>query len=164
MSGGGVVELSRLVRESPAGGVILLPVEPFGYLLTAPRVFPDLLMWGALAIVINAVIVWVIFLLDADFLESAAARSQVLQARMARARKLGIAAPTGGKAGRSPPMLPYWRGVGPIMWRQVTAALRGSRGLLMVMLIVAMVAGPAVYGARASDSRAIVGTFVGALA
>jgi hypothetical protein len=163
MGGGGIVGLARLVRQSPVGRIILFPVEPFGLMLTSPRIFPDLLQWTAAAIAVNAALVWLIFRLDADFLESAAARSQVLQARMARARKLGIAAHA-GKAGFSPPMLPYWRGVGPIMWRQITAAVRGSRGLIMVLFIVAAVAGPAIYGARTSDSRALVSAFVGALA
>jgi hypothetical protein len=168
MAGGGVVALAKLVRASPVGRVVLLPVEPFGYLLTARRLFPDLVMWAAVVVAIDAALLWVIFWLDADFLESAAARSAVVQEKIARARKMGIGAPVArGTVKFSPPMLPRLGGVGPVMWRQVTAAVRGSKGLLFVLILVAAVAGPAVYGARdsgAANSQALVGTMAGALA
>jgi hypothetical protein len=165
MAGGGMVGLAKLVRASPVGRVVLFPVEPFGRLLTAPRVFPDLVMWAAVVLAIDAALVWVIFRLDADFLESAAARSALVQEKIARARKMGIGASGAwGTVKFSPPMLPRLGGLGPVMWRQMTAAVRGSKGLLFVLVIVAAVAGPAVYGARTSDSEALIGAMVGALA
>ena len=149
---GGMVQFSLLVRSSAVGRLILLPVEPFGYLLTAERLV-DLIQWSAVAVAVNAVLVWIIFWLDADYLESAAARSALVQERMLRARKLGIgASAAGGKVRFSPPMLPFWAGLGPVMWRQMTAAVRNSKGLLFVLILLAAIAAPWILSERNKES------------
>src|SRR5262249_5153329 len=38
----------------------------------------------------------------------------------------------------SVPVLPYWGGVGPIFWRQLTAAWRGAGRLVVVLFIIAV--------------------------
>jgi hypothetical protein len=150
--GGGIVGFAAAVRASPVGRIVLLPVEPFGYLLTA-RGVPELAQWTVIAAAVNAALVFLIFWLDADYLESAAARSAVMQERIARARKLGIGAAAGGKVRFSPPMLPYWAGIGPVMWRQLTAAIRGSKGLLFILLLLAAMAAPWILSERRQESH-----------
>jgi hypothetical protein len=68
------------------------------------------------------------------------------------------------------PQLPYARGAGPIAWRQATSALRNGRGMLMMLLILAVAVGPAVFAARKDDggggggASSVSGIAVGAMA
>ena len=71
-------ELARHFRSSWTGMVLLAPFEVFSHTIMAPRVFPDLVCWGAGSLAIDALLLALIFKLDADYLESAAAISQKL--------------------------------------------------------------------------------------
>ena len=46
------------------------------------------------------------------------------------------------------PTLPRWNGVGPIAWRQLTTALRQSRGLLTLLVMIGIGAGIFVFSQR----------------
>src|SRR5262249_44953622 len=53
------------------------------------------------------------------------------------------------------PDLPWWGGVGPIFWRQLTGALRGlGRLVLVLVLLLVMVAGPLLAGGGQHEPRA----------
>jgi hypothetical protein len=148
--------ISRALRGSRAGTILLAPLDVFGQLFTAGS-WHDGLVYGSLAVGVNGVLAVVVFYLDADYLEAAAARSQAVYARIQRLRKGGLSALAGpGKRARGVvPRLPFMGGMGPIVWRQMTNALRSSRGLLLVLLIVAVVVGPIVVTSR---KGAAVGT------
>lgn len=160
---GGRVEFAQVargLRQSRVGAILLAPLEVYGQLFTAESWRAGLL-YGSLALLVNAVLVFVVFYLDADYLEAAAARSQAVYARIQRLRKGGLAAIAGPSKNvrGAVPQLPFMGGIGPIAWRQMTAALRSSRGLLLVMLILGVSIGPVVAtsGGGAGFGRSIIG-------
>src|SRR5207248_11316787 len=99
----------------------------------------------------------VVFLLDAHYLEAAATSSERIYThiqRMRRGEAVGMGWRRGpGKARFSLPDLPWWGGVGPNLWRQLTTALRSlGRLLLFLMVFAPILAGPLVAGGHAQRS------------
>jgi hypothetical protein len=150
-------EVSRVLHGSRVGAVLLAPLDVFGQVFTAQS-WHDGLVYGAFAVCVNAVLLFVVFYLDVNYLEAAAARSQVVYARIQRLRRGGLAALAGpGKRARGAvPQLSFMGGMGPVAWRQMTNAVRSSRGLLLVMLIVAVSVGPIVATSRRGSVGASV--------
>ena len=145
------VELAAHLQASPVGRVLLAPFGVFPRALTAPRLFPNGLAWDALGAAMIAGLVAVVFLLDANYLETAAVASGKRHARVARMRAAGLAGTASQKsANLRLPMLPWLGGAGPVAWRQLTTVARTSRGLLVILAVVAVAAGGAVSGAGRS--------------
>lgn len=113
-------------RTSSTGQVLLMPFRIFGKTLTAQHVFPDLLMWGGAALCVNLLFIGLIVRLDAYYLEAALSSSQKFYALVQRARQGGLltAWTTPFSTRWRLPALPRMGGVGPIAWRQLTAAAR----------------------------------------
>ncbi len=84
-----------------------------------------------LALLVDVVLLAVVFGMDAHYLESSTAASARIYARIRRMRRLGVGAHRGGKAYFGLPMAPWWGGVGPIFWRQMTTASRGAGRLVL---------------------------------
>jgi len=158
----GFFEVARLLRESRIGSVLLAPLKVFGRLFTATT-WGEGLEYTGLALLINAVLLGVVFYLDADYLEAAAAKSQAMYARLQRLRKGGVMAlGTPGKTARGAvPLLPYAGGAGPIAWRQMTTAIRNGRGMLLIMILLAIGVGPLL--AKAKDNVSLSGSVVGVM-
>jgi hypothetical protein len=129
-------ELAQHFRSSWSGMVLLAPFEVFSHAIMAPHVFPELLCWGAAAFAIDALLLALVFKLDADFIESAAAISQKLYEKVQRMKQGGgIVLPTSQKAASfKVPRFPWLRGVGPVAWRQLLMAIRTSRYALFISL------------------------------
>ena len=128
------------VKDSPAWQVLLIPFRVFVEAFTAERLWPDLIQWGLLALALDGLMLAVVFLLDANYLESAAAAGERIYARMQRLRGGNLlgALPSARKARFSIPSLPWWGGVGPVAWRQLMAAARQPFGLLYVFAMLAV--------------------------
>lgn len=143
----GFLKLAQAVHSSRIGSILLSPLEAFGRVFVASRWWPNGLIYTAAALGINGLLVLVVFYLDADYLEAAAAKSQKVHERAQRLRKGGLSAlaKPGRKGKWRIPELPHLRGAGPIAWRQMTTALRNSRGLLFVLLILALTVGPITF-------------------
>jgi hypothetical protein len=170
MSGGGgarpgFFEVARTLRASRVGSVVLAPLDVFGRLFTADAWWPGGWMDVGLAVAINGALLLLVFYLDADYLEAAANRSVAAYERARRVRQGGVmvASVPGGRPRGAIPRLPYCAGAGPIAWRQATSAIRNGRGMLMVLLILAVAVGPAVLAARQGGAN-VAGTAVGAMA
>ncbi|HEV3116990.1 MAG TPA: putative ABC exporter domain-containing protein, partial [Gemmataceae bacterium] len=139
----GLILLIPELSRAPVVSVILAPFRWFIEAFTAERLWPDLVMWSGLCLAVNAVVVLVIMTLDAQYLETAAAASERVYVRLQRLRRGGLASAwaSASKARFSLPSFPWCGGVGPIAWRQMLAAVRGLRGLLIFMVIVSSMAG-----------------------
>jgi|GEM_PF-554923 len=138
-------------RSTGVGQMLLAPFEVFSRAITAEVMFPEFLGWGALALAMDAVLVAFVLGLDANFLESSIAASQKLYQKIDRMRRgqmwMNLAQPSAARWRL--PALPQWRGAGPVAWRQLMSAVRGSRGLVyFVLTIVAAMTLPAVFIAR----------------
>ncbi len=81
--------------------------------------------------------------LDANYIESAATISQKVYERIRRTKQGGgVAMPVGARAGRLRlPPLPWLAGAGPIAWRQLLLAMRTSRHMLIITLILVVTFG-----------------------
>ena len=137
--------LAQLER-TPILETVLAPVSWFIKAATAERVWPDLVQWSALSLLVNLALLALVFALDAHYLEAAAAASEKAYARLERLRRgtAAIALPTGARPRMRLPGLPYWGGVGPLLWRQLTTALpRSPWALVLVVLVFGVAVGPA---------------------
>lgn len=144
--------------DAPAGQILLAPFIVLSQIITAERLWPDLPLWAAAGTAMNALLVMAIVRLDAFFVEAAAGATDRRHERLRRLRSGGaMAITTSATARRSVPMYPRWHGAGAIAWRQTTHALRASRSLLVVLLIIAASIGPLlVASARAKDPGSVL--------
>jgi hypothetical protein len=128
------------VHATIAGRVLLLPFDIFAHTITAAAA--DLLKWAIPAILINLLMLALVIGLDANYLETAATVSQKRFERRQRARGGGVAVLREGSESRFRVMqLPRWGGVGPIAWRQLIGAVRSSRALLILLIIIGIAGG-----------------------
>jgi hypothetical protein len=140
------------VAHSATWQVLSLPLSWFFKAFLATRLWPDLLEYAGLGLLVNGALLAVIFALDAQYLEAAAVSSARIYARLQRRRGRSAEGDEGRsrKARLSVPALPYWGGVGPIFWRQLTTALRGLGRVVIVLAIIgALVIGPMLSSASA---------------
>jgi hypothetical protein len=156
---GGIVSYVKNFRSTELGRCLLAPFEVFSRTMTAEFFFPDFLGWAVLALAIDAVLVTLVLRLDTNFLEGSIAASQKLYQKIERMRSgqmwMNLSkAPTGRWR---IPLLPNWRGAGPVAWRQLMSALRGSRGIVYFTLaMLGAIAVPA-YFIGGSEPWALVG-------
>jgi hypothetical protein len=148
-------------RNSRLGYTLLQPFEPFGDTIAAsPRrgwVTP-----AARAALTDAVLLGFVVLLDASYLEAALSASQRRYAQLQRIRSGSLLSSNlkGEIKWRLP--RPRWLGgAGPIIWRQFTNAARSAKGLLLVMLLIAVATGPLL--ASVADSIEVSTSIVPAL-
>ena len=84
--------------------VLLAPFEVFSHAILAADWFPELVCWGGGALAIDLGLLALIFKLDADYLESAAAISQKLYEKIQRMKQGGgIVAAGFAEGGEHPP-------------------------------------------------------------
>lgn len=131
-------------NQSLPARTLLAPFRVLTLTFTSERVFPDLAMWAGASIAMITAILWLILRLDSTFIETSLRASEEVQAIVQRVKRSGN--PFGGaskpiKALRVP-MLPWLHGCGPVLWRQMMLALRGARGILFIMLLLALGIGP----------------------
>lgn len=134
-------ELWRQIQDTSAWQIVAWPLRWFFVTLTAHS-WLELLGPAAAAALVDLALVGVVFALDAQFLEASATASMRIYARMQRLRRGGLASGEGlrrgGKVRFRLPMLPWLGGVGPLVWRQLTTALRGADRLILLLVILGM--------------------------
>lgn len=155
------VDWTRMAQHfarTDAGRVLLWPFALFGRTMTAGSL-AEMLGWAAQAALVDALLLAVVVKLDANYLEAAVGASQRRYERLRRARAGGVMTVAArGTARRRLPQPPFLGGAGPIAWRQLTAAARSGRGLIIALLILAVSVGPFFVASRQPDpSRGPVG-------
>ena len=153
---GDSLEALKRVVHSPIVQVIVTPFRWYVRVTTARLFWPDFVKWGGVCLAINAGLMTLVYLLDAKYIEAAAAASERRYAKLQRMRSSGVLGGASVKAGKvrfSLPMLPWLGGAGPVAWRQLTAATRSYRGLT-ILLIAGLAAGIGPAIASASDENA----------
>jgi hypothetical protein len=130
-------KLLERVMGSPLTRIFVLPFQPFVNAFTSERFWPDLMFWSAVSAVVDLGLVVVVLALNAQFLEASASASARIYARIRRARR-GDMVGVVGKPRFKIPMLPWWRGVGPNLWRQLTTASRSLSRLTSLMMFFLM--------------------------
>ena len=140
LGGVGPLEALQRVERSAPIQAILTPFRWFVQAFTAERVFPDLIRGAALGLMVDVVLIGLVFALDASYLEAASASSAKRYAKLRRVTAGGGSVRSTGtrKMGRfrfRPPNPPWWGGVGPNFWRQMTGAL-GDPGRLIGVVVM----------------------------
>jgi hypothetical protein len=166
--GGGFAGLFRQLEHYPAWRVLTAPlgwyIETF---LVQPGDWLALLQWGGLSVGFTAVMIAVVLLLDAQYLETVAATSERVYTqiqKMRRGEAMTFHLGEGGKARWGLPSLPWWGGIGPIAWRQMTTAIRGlGRLALMIFIMLPMLFAPLFGGDRERSAEAGIAIIAPAL-
>ncbi len=156
--------LSAFVESTP-GRIALAPFAPFAWTLTATGVGQLVLALAGCAAVLG-LLVGIIFHLDADYLEASIVAGR-RAAERTRQRRSGGWMSTRGAAWRNLPMFPRLGGAGAMAWRQTLKAVRGAKGLLIVLLILVVGVGPSLWVMRDGGGSAhpdLFGGLVAALA
>jgi hypothetical protein len=133
--------LAVAMVQTPAWQAASWPLHWFFDAFLASRLWPDLVVAAGLSLLVDVALLSLVLALDAHYLETASAASARIYARLQRLRRGGLMgdAAANGRARLSLPVLPWWGGVGPILWRQLTTALRGLARLLVVLAILGLV-------------------------
>jgi hypothetical protein len=150
-----VPEILRRMEETTIWQTILAPLRWLVETFTAERLWPDLMLAATRAVGVDLFLLVVVFVLDANYLETAAAAGERIYAKIQRLRS-GTSAwglSPSAKARFSLPSLPYWGGIGPIAWRQLLGALRQWFGLVFVFVMLGlMTAGPTIAAMSEKES------------
>jgi len=145
-------EALRRVEASPILRAAVAPLKPFVLAYAAERTWPDLVGWGTACLAMVAAMVAVVFAIDTQYMEAVAASSSRMYAKLQRMQRGGVLA-AGGATARTARlrlgMFPWWGGVGPTLWRQMTTALREPIRVAIVAVAVLLPAGFAL--ARTGD-------------
>jgi hypothetical protein len=127
-------ELLLRLERSAAVQAAVIPFQPFIRAFTAERVWPDLVGWSSLSAAIDAALLGLILVLNAQYLEASATASARRYERLQRARRGGGISHQALGRWRFPE-LPSWGGIGPNLWRQTTTALRSPSRVVTVWLL-----------------------------
>jgi hypothetical protein len=131
--------------HSAPGRVLLAPFNVFAQILIADPVIAMAPKWIAIAGAMIAAVLGVVLWLDAQYMESAAIAGQKVYDRIQRMRRRGGISVRTTSTRLRIPMLPRLGGAGAIAWRQIIVALRTSRSMLIVMMIICLAVGPLFY-------------------
>lgn len=126
-------------RGEPLGMVLFAPFEAFSRLILAKRLWPDIALWTAVTLAINAALILIVLRLDKAYLDAALHSSQRFAAMVERVQRGGLLAIWGVPLRWRLPAPPRWGGVGPILWRQTTHAMRSLPTLLSMGAVVLFV-------------------------
>lgn len=147
---GGFVDRVVQFRQSWIGLCLLVPFEPFGRTFAA-ETLSAVVGWTALAVAVDLALLGLVMRLDVNYLETAVDVSRKFYHRVQRARRGGAAWASTGSAKRRLPLLPWLGGAGPVAWKQLTAAIRGARGMLFLLVILGFAMAPTLVGIIKSD-------------
>ncbi|MBD3662363.1 hypothetical protein [Sulfitobacter aestuariivivens] len=129
-------------RHSWIGTVILAPYIVFAQLFVPHPLFPNMIAWATLAVVINAALLQAIIKLDGRTTDSSLAENSRQNARWDRMKQDGSFWATERNEVRSLRHPPVLGGLGPIAWRQVINARRNAAKVVAVFVVIAACTGP----------------------
>lgn len=141
------LDVAKQIRNEPSGRAVLAPFDVFGQIVGATTLAPAMLSWIGVALLVIGAMLLLVFWLDAHYLETAANTSTKMYDQVRRVRRAGgmaLGAPAGTGRFRLP-RFPRLAGIGPIAWRQLTAATRQSRSVLVLLLMLGAIGGPIMY-------------------
>lgn len=121
--------------------VLTMPFRIFIRTFLAPSIWPDLVIWGTAAIAANLMLFGLLLWRNIDYREAVTTTSHQMHQRWVRARRSGV----WGDYRTTSWRIPYFLGhsaVGMMAWRQITTAIRTSRGSMIKLLLFALCFGP----------------------
>jgi hypothetical protein len=157
----GIVDLLSAFRHSWVGSIVLIPYIVFAELYVAETV-SHLILWGLVAVVINAALLRAVIVLDARTTDRALAENARMSGRWERIRQGGSFFATQQTELRSIRRAPILGGLGPIAWRQILNALRNSFKLFIIFAGLAACIAPIslAFGAPLTDPQTMMVVYV----
>lgn len=149
----GWIDLVRQFQQSLPGKMLLGPFVPFARLIVSNGNLTEFALWLLTAGSINAALVAGIIRLDANYYEIASDISMKFH-RLIQQRRKGRQTPFAASKSESHtsiPMLPVWKGIGPIAWRQFSTAYRNSKVIFIMLPILCLVVGPMLFDRKFSE-------------
>lgn len=131
-------QFTNQVADSSVGRVVLAPLSVYTNIIFSNGTFVPIWVWVAIAVFQIGLLVMVILWLDVNFLELNATESQNFQKKVNDAKRLGLVV-SRKQYQRSIPLLPFWNGLGPVVWRQLLEAYRYFVNLLPAVAIIVLV-------------------------
>lgn len=143
-------------RASSIAAWILLPFNLFVHAVRATD-WIGFLPYAGIILLMDTALLGLAYRLDALSLETALAVSEKMAARIKLLQAKGalhlFGAPTSAVAERKVPKLPYWGGVGPILWRQLTTTFRTSSKIVWIAAGAMLLAAFVVYMVASSGGK-----------
>jgi hypothetical protein len=135
----GISNLTEALIQSEGWQAITWPLRSFFDVFLATT-WLEVVQAGVWAVAVDVGLLGVVLLLDVHYQETAAAVSERIYARLQRLRRgeVIVGGEGAGSARLSLPSLPWWGGIGPILWRQLLSAQRGLVRLLIVFGIIGL--------------------------
>jgi hypothetical protein len=143
---GGRVRIAAALQDSRPMRLLLAPFDVFGRVVAADTLQHSF-QWIGIAVMMVVACAIVVMILDAQYMDAAAAAGRRRYELVQRARTRGVAMRATNTRMRFP-ALPRLGGAGTIAWRQLTTAIRTSRGLLTLLVMVSLGAGIFVFTQR----------------
>lgn len=131
-----VLEWVDQICTSQVGSIVLSPVTVFTNLIFAEHIDQPFVISLSFAIGEIGLILVLILALDANFVEINVQESKNWMERVNRA-KTGMTSVARKEYTRAIPMLPFWRGLGPIIWRQLLSVSRLGRSAFAFVVLLA---------------------------
>lgn len=136
-------EVGDAILDTTAWNLLTYPLRAFFEVMLATHLSTDLFRALGVSLLVLGGLVVLIFTLDAEYLESTAASSARIYARIQQMRGRQVSVEEVGAPGKSPrwslPDFPFWGGIGPIFWRQLTSGMRGLGRVLILLGVLGAV-------------------------
>lgn len=154
--GGDFAAIWKAFQESTITSWLLAPCQVFVRALLA-RDLMTFVPYASVLLIVDVILLQLAYRMDALSLESAQAISEKMTARRKLVQSKGVAhafAPaTSAVAGRRVPQLPFWGGIGPVLWQRLTTTFRSSSKLLWVAVGAVAFAAGLVYMMSGLDKK-----------
>ena len=154
----------KAFQQSTAGTLLLAPFQIFVRILRAPDVIsfiPDM----PIVLLIDGFLLVLAYRLDALSLEAEFAISEKLSARLKRMQTKGVwqsfSTATSAVAKRKVRPLPFWGGIGPVMWQRMTTIFRSSNALFWGLGGAVLLAAGIIFFIARVKSGSLIAPFMG---
>jgi hypothetical protein len=151
---GDLQSIWKAFRYSTAATWVLAPFQVFVRALSAED-WVSFLPYAGILLLIDLVLLQIAYRMDALSLEASLAISEKMTAKIKMMQAKGVAGAFGPSnssvARRRFPQLPFWGGIGPVVWQRMTTTFRVSNRLLWLLAGVVAVAGSVVYFVGKND-------------
>ncbi len=130
------VALAKAFRSSTAGSWLLAPFDVFARMIFPRDAFTFLTSTGTV-LLLDLCLLATAYRMDGFSLEAALVISEKVTARMRQLQTKGVWQVIGSQnsqvAQRRLPRLPFWYGIGPIVWQRVTTNIRTSMKIFAIL-------------------------------
>lgn len=154
----------KAFHSSVVGQCLLAPFSIFVTMLRTTDLISFLIAF-AIVLVIDGSLLFLAYRLDALSLEAAFAISEKVTARLKLMQSKGVwsalGTPTSKVARRRLAPLPFWAGIGPVVWQRMTTTFRASTQLFWLLGAAILVAGGIVYAISNAKQGDTVAPFFG---